>query len=177
MRIDDDEIRNYKQLKFFEEEDRRRNQIGASTIFFSVLAAIIVAWILHDIYTRWQVHQALKQFEQELKMSERYIQRQSRQLQLQFEQNQAKYRQQAEERNQRLKAQLEQQKLEQQRKNEEIKRRAEKEKAWLTFYKPTTECASSNPNRDLIACGNEHLYARKQFEYQWSRRYPDHNYY
>ena len=57
-----------------------------------------------------------------------------------------------------------------------IQANIDKQKAWKEFYKPTVGCETSNQNRDILKCGNDHARAKKKFEDMWASppvtRYP-----
>lgn len=170
MQLDKEDIRSYEQRVFFESPPK--NEVNPVSIFFAVLAAILVAWFIRAAYVEWQVRQALAAFNQQMQIINEQSQQQLKNIQLQNEAMRAK----AEE-NARLKAaELRQQKFAAQQLDFEkrtlvvnqINEHARKEEAWNEAYKPVRGCEKDNPDRDIIKCGNDYAKARRQFEASWS---------
>jgi hypothetical protein len=165
MKLDDEDIRSYQHRMFFENEEKKRTHIDGTTIFFAVLAAIIVAWLIRDAYINWQTEQALKQVSQQLAISAAQAQKQLQDLQLQREYANAKGRERAQ-----LEAEAKRQHelMIRTQKAAAIRNMGEKEKAWNLYYKPAAGCESSNQNRETIKCSNDYIKARKKFEDDWA---------
>ena len=171
MRLDEEDIKSYQQRMFFDSPSK--NEINPVSIFFAVLAAILVAWFIRAAYIEWQVRQALEIFNQQMQVINEQSQHQIRNIQLRNE----AMREQAEERI-RLKAEeLRQQKMAAQQLDfdqraadvERINEKIRKEEAWTLSYKPTKGCEKDNPDRDVILCGNDYAKARGQFEAAWHK--------
>ena len=169
MQLEPDEIRNYQQDSFFNQNTKKPNEVNPFTIFLSVLAAILFAWFIREAYFDWQVKQALSFFDQAMQLEKKQSQRNMEQIhqQLIAAQEAANERQkQAEVAAYQHKLALHQQELAKQAKKEaEIEVRSNKADAWLVFYKPSKACESENKN--MINCGNEYARAKNKFETQW----------
>lgn len=55
MQLDQDEVRGYEQRAFFEKKDFK--DLNPLSIFFAVLAAILVSWFIREAYVEWQLRQ------------------------------------------------------------------------------------------------------------------------
>lgn len=169
MQLDQDEIRSYEQRAFFQRTEYPQN--NPVVIFFAVLAAIIVSWIVREAYIEWQVQRALTLFNQQMQNLNAQSQQRFQNLQIQSEAAriaaQERVRLEMEEKEQQKLAaiQLENDKHAQQ--IAIIQEKDAKELAWTKFYNPTRGCESENPDRDAIKCGNDYIKARKRFESGW----------
>lgn len=169
MQLDPEDIKSYEQRNFFENDNKI--EMSPITIFFSVLAAILVAWVIREAYIEWQVRQALAIFNQQMAV----INEQSQQSMDRMQNQTLAIQQQANERlriegenNRLLKLQEHQFELDKQAAiASELENKSKKEQAWVEFYKPIKGCESSNNDRDLIKCGNDYAKAKKIFEAKW----------
>lgn len=179
MQLDKEDEERYRQRAFFEKKPAE--SLNPMSIFFAVLAAILVSWFLHQLYMEWQLRRALTIFNQQMEISTRQSQRElrsiQRQSQAQFREmqlsNQARVEALAEQSRRREETRVRQNLAEIQR-NIEIeatrKSEANKEILWKVFYKPSPGCEAENPNRELIKCGNDYINARRRFETSWAAR-------
>ena len=169
MQLDPDELRSYRQDSYFDK--KQSNETNPMAIFFAVLGAILVAWIIREAYVEWQVRQALAIFNQQMATINEQSQRSLENIQIQSQAYQ-------EAANQR--ARIEQAKIEQKKLDElqlerdrkaaiaaEVDLKIKKEQDWEAFYKPIKGCESSNDHKDLMKCGNDYAKAKKSFEAQW----------
>lgn len=170
MKLDPDELRTYRQDSYFDKKES--NETNPITIFFAVLGAILVSWVIREAYVEWQVRQALTMFNQQMAIINDQSQRSIQNMQIQSQAYQ-------EAANQR--AQIEQEKIEQKKLDAlqlerdkkaaimaEIDLKNKKDQDWNAFYKPIKGCESSNDNKDLMKCGNDYARAKKAFEAQWT---------
>ena len=169
MQLDQDDVNNYEQRTFFEKKESK--DINPLSIFFAVLAAILVSWFIRVAYIEWQVNQAVSAFNQEMKMIVDRNQQQMAAIQLKNE----ALRVEAEEKA-RLKAEEIMQKKIAAHQIEldksaaiatEVDERVRKEEAWIDFYKPIKGCEKDNPDREAVKCANDYIKARKRFEQSW----------
>ncbi|MPS47814.1 hypothetical protein [Methylobacillus sp.] len=147
---------------------RPKQSSDALTIFLSVLAAILAAWALKAIYDEIQLRRAAAEFSRQMQiMSNRMATERPTYQYKQPQQGVAVYpspAQQAAER----KRLIEQQKAEERAKAAEVlEAKVAKERAWEEFYRPSKECESDYPGRDLMTCANEHMRAKSNFEKDW----------
>lgn len=170
MQLDKEDIRSYEQRKFLDSPEKQ--EVNPLSIFFAVLAAILVSWLIREAYLEWQVRQAVEVFNQQMQIINAQSQQQMQNIQLQSEAMRAK----AEEDARAKVAELRQQKLAAQQLDNEkrnaidaaIDERIKKEEAWTATYKPVRGCEKDNPNRDAIKCGNDYAKAHRQFEASWA---------
>jgi hypothetical protein len=64
LQLDPDEIRDYRQEAFFNEN--KSKALSPVSIFLAVLAAILVSWFIREAYVEWQIKQALEVFNQQM---------------------------------------------------------------------------------------------------------------
>ena len=83
MQIDKDEIDSYKQREFFDE--RKTSSLDGTTIFFSVVAAIIFCWFLKSMYEEWQIRRALAIVNEQVAMMEAQTKNELRKMQIRTE--------------------------------------------------------------------------------------------
>lgn len=169
MKLDPDEIKDYEQRRFFEKE--APSSLSGSTIFFAVLGAILVAWVLREAYTRWEIEQALVAFNQQIAVINAHTQEQLRRSQLQAEAMRAAATERARMQEE-VNAQLGAEKIQQENDKRvqavaNAQEAARKEKAWEAYYKPIVGCEAENPNRETIKCGNDYIKAKRKFESDW----------
>lgn len=170
MQLDPDELRTYRQSSYFDE--KKSNETSPIAIFFAVLGAILVSWLIREAYVDWQVRKALTIFNQQMAIISEQSQRSMENIQLQSQAYQDAANQ---------RAIIEEEKLHQKKLYElqlerdkkaaimaEIDMKNKKEKDWIAFYKPIKGCESSNENKDLMKCGNDYAKAKKAFEAQWA---------
>jgi hypothetical protein len=157
MRLDREDIpKHHLNNRFFEKPEP--TPVNGLTIFIAVLAAILVAFFLREAYLQYQIRQAAEMFAQRFEISQK-----------QFQQNLEANRRAQLERIQQQK--LAQYRVEQQKQaaiSAGIQERRMKNQAWERFYKPIKGCESSNDDKDLMKCGNDHLKAKTQFEKLWA---------
>lgn len=170
MQLDQEDIKSYKQRTFF--DPTPKNELNPTSIFFAVLAAILVSWFIRAVYLEYQARQELALFNQYISVINEEIQQQLKNTQLQTEAMRARI-----EENARLKTEVlrRQKQLAQQidlAKREEISHqinaRVRKDEAWAAAYKPIRGCEKDNPDRDAIKCGNDYAKAHRQFEASWT---------
>lgn len=170
MQLDPDEIRNYQQDYFSNQNAKKSVDVNPFTIFLAVLAAILVAWLIRAVYIEWQVRQAINIFNQELQVINEQTQRNLEKIQQQSlaTQEAANERQrQAEVAIYKSKlAKHQQEAAKQAEEDAEIQGRNDKANAWVAFYKPSKACESEN--KDIVYCGNEYARAKNKFETQWA---------
>jgi phosphoglycerate-specific signal transduction histidine kinase len=169
MKLEPDEIRNNAIDDFFNKDESKSNAVTPLTIFFAVLAAILVAWFIRAAYVEWQVRKAVELFNQQMANITYQSQKQMKQIQLQNQQRIEAARRAQEEKALQLK--LEKRRVEQERQaaiSAGINERRKKEEAWERFYKPVSGCEASNDNKDLMKCGNDYARAKKKFEELWA---------
>lgn len=146
---------------------RPKQSPDALTIFLSVLAAILAAWALKAIYDEIQMRRAAAEFSRQMQIMSNRMATERPAYQYKQPQQGVVYpspAQQAAER----KRLIEQQKAEERAKAAAVlEAKVAKERAWEEFYRPSKECAADYPNRDLMACANEHARAKKVFEQSW----------
>lgn len=163
MQLDPDEIRDYRQESFFREN--KSKALSPVSIFFSVLAAILVSWFIREAYLEWQVKQALEVFNQQMNIVNQQSQINLQRIQLQAEQQS---RAQAERAYQERLAKHQVELDKQAAIAKQIEERTSKAQAWSDYYKPSKGCDASNENKDLLKCANEHIRAKNNFEAQWA---------
>ncbi len=161
MRLDEEDIRNYEQRKFFDRPEKQ--PLDGVTIFMAVLGAILAAWFLKAMYERWEMNQAMAALNEQMKVidaqSQAQIQRWKEQSQIKQEEA-------------RLKAQAEQNRIADEIENNRIQigltqaESARKERAWKAYYKPIIECGDGK-GTSIVLCGNDHIKARRDFERLW----------
>lgn len=170
MKLDKDDVKSYEQRVFFEKKESK--DINPLSIFFAVLAAILVSWFIRAAYIEWQVNQAVSLFNQEMKVIVDQSQQQMRVFQLKNEAVRAEAEEKA-----RLNAEEIMQKKIAAHQIELDKRaaiateadeRVRKEEAWIDFYKPTKGCEKDNPDREAVKCANDYIKARNRFEQSWA---------
>src|SRR5687768_4685250 len=88
MQLDKDEVRNYEQRAFFEKDDKQ--EVNPMTIFFAVLAAILVSWFIRELYLEYQIRRALSVFNEQMEVINQQTQQQIQEIQIRNEFNQAK---------------------------------------------------------------------------------------
>jgi hypothetical protein len=167
MNLKPDEIRNNGVDQFFNKPES--SPVTPLTIFFAVLAAILVAWFLKSAYDEWQIRRAIHAFNQQMSTITYQSQQQMQQIQLQSQQRIEANRRAQEEKA--LQIKLEKRRIEEEKQaaiTAEINERKSKQLAWENFYKPVKGCESSNDNKDLMKCGNDHAKAKKKFEELWA---------
>ena len=173
MQLDKEDIRSYEQRKFLDAPQKK--ELNPLSIFFAVLAAILVSWLIREAYVEWQVRQALEVFNQQMQIIDVQSQRQMQSIQLQ---NQA-MKAQAEENARAKEEESRQQKLAAHQLDSDkrnaiaaaIDERTKREEAWSTAYKPISGCEKDNPDRDTIKCGNDYAKAHRQFELSWANNH------
>ena len=169
MQLDPDEIRNYEQRAFFEKKEV--HEVNPWSIFIAVLAAILVAWFIHEMYLEWQIRRALTIFNEQMEVVNRQTQQQFQEIQIRNEYQQAKemerVRLESEYKEQQRRLVIERENQIHAQKMAVVEEKNAKETAWGKFYKPTLGCGSENPNRDAIKCGNDYIRERKRFESGW----------
>ncbi|MFT5719285.1 MAG: hypothetical protein ACI9T7_003498 [Oleiphilaceae bacterium] len=157
MKLDRDDIPKHHLRNSFFDKPETKN-VDGFTIFIAVLAAISVAFFLRAAYNEWQLRQAVEMFSQRLVATQKHnqqrieVNKKEREEQA-FQQKMAKYR-------------VEQSK--QAAISAGIQERKAKVEAWENFYKPIKGCESTNDDKDLIKCGNDHLRAKAKFEKLWA---------
>ena len=168
MHLDPDEIRTFRQSSFFEE--KKSSNVNPLTIFFAVLAAILVSWLIREAYLEWQVRQAVEIFNQQMANINSQAQRDLQRIQIsaQIAQEAVNEKARVEAGKVRLQKLAEHQlKLDRQAAiSAERDIKDKKAQAWLNYYKPAKGCESSNANKDIIKCGNDFAKAKKSFEVQ-----------
>lgn len=169
MQLDQDEVASYAQRAFFEKKET--TALSPATIFFSVLGAILVSWVVREAYIEWQVQRALIVFNQQIQIMNAQSQQELQHFQLQSEaaraaaQERVRIEMEAKEQQRLAAAQLDNDKRKQAL--AVIQEKEAKEVAWKKFYSPIRGCESENPNRDAIKCGNDYIKARRRFELAW----------
>jgi len=169
MQLDQDEIKSYEQRAFFEKKEN--TELSPVTIFFAVLGAILVSWVIRQAYIEWQVQRALTVFNQQMQIMNAQSQQELQRFQIQSEaaraaaQERVRLEMEAKEQQKLAAIQLENDKRAQEL--AVIQEKEAKEVAWKRFYNPIRGCESENPNRDAIKCGNDYIKARKRFESGW----------
>lgn len=170
MQLDDEDIKSYQQRAYFD-SNKPKQEVNPISIFFAVLAAILVSWFIREAYIEYQARQALALLNQQLSIINEQTQRQFEHIQLQTEAMNARAQE-----NARLRAEalIEQKQIAQQidLKNREeisnkINEQIRKEQAWAVAYKPVKGCEKDNPERDAITCGNDYARAHRKFEASW----------
>lgn len=169
MQLDDEDIKSYQQRAYF--DSKPKQEVNPISIFFAVLAAILVSWFIREAYMEYQARKALEMLNQQLSIINEQTQRQFEKIQLQTEAMNARAQE-----NTRLRAQalIEQKKIAQQidlKNREEISNKVNeqirKEQAWAVAYKPIKGCEKDNPDKDAIKCGNDYARAHRKFEASW----------
>jgi hypothetical protein len=170
MLLDKEDKINYEQRAFFDKKESK--ELNPLSIFFAVLAAIIVSWFIRAAYIDWQLRQVAEAFNQQISVINDQSQQQMRSIILKNQAMQAEVEEKA-----RLKAdELMQKKIETHQIEldkraavaSEIDARARKVEAWNVFYKPTKGCEKDNPDREAVKCGNDYIRARNSFEQSWA---------
>lgn len=173
MQLDKEDIRSYEQRKFLDSPEK--TEVNPLSIFFAVLAAILVSWLIREAYLEWQVRQAVEAFNQQMQIIDAQSQQQLKNYQLQNEAEKAKLEEEASARAEELRQQkLADQQLDTEKRNAiaaAIDERIKKEQAWTETYKPVKGCDKENPDRDAIKCGNDYVKAHRQFEVSWANRH------
>lgn len=149
---------------------RPKQSPDALTIFLSVLAAIITAWALKAAYDEIQMRRAAAEFSRQMQIMNVRMATERPAYQYRQREQGVVYpspAQQAADRKRRL----EEQKAEERAKaTAEFEAKIAKEKAWEQYYRPSKECESDYPYRDLMACANEHMRAKTKFEKEWASK-------
>lgn len=170
MQLDKEDIRSYEQRTFLDAPQKK--EVNPVSIFFAVLAAIIVSWLIREAYVEWQVRQAVEVFNQQMQVINAQSQQQMQSIQLQNEAMKAKAEQEADAKEEELRQQkLAAQQLDNDKRNAiaaAIDERTKKEEAWSSAYKPISGCEKDSPDRDTIKCGNDYAKAHRQFELSWA---------
>lgn len=171
MQIDKEEMDSYRQREFFDE--RKSSSLGGTTIFFSVVAAIIFCWFLKSMYEEWQIGRALAIVNEQVAMMEAQTKNELRKMQIRTEafkaQNEERIQIKAEQ-NELLRIQKHDAELKKQAVFEaQLAAKNAKGLARKSFYKPTAGCEYDNPDRDLIKCGNDYARANRKFEENWAK--------
>ena len=170
MQLDKEDIRSYEQRTFLEAPQKK--EVNPLSIFFAVLAAILVSWLIREAYVEWQVRQAIEVFNQQMQIIDAQSQQQMQSIQLQNQAMKANAEENARAKQEELRQQkLAAQQLDNDKRNAiaaAIEERTKKEEAWALTYKPIKECEKDNPNRDAIKCGNDYAKAHRQFELSWA---------
>ena len=170
MQLDKEDIRSYEQRKFLDSPEKQ--DLNPLSIFFAVLAAILVSWLIREAYLEWQVRQAVEVFNQQMQIINAQSQQQMQNIQLQNEEMRAKAEEDARAKAEELRQQkLAAQQLDNDKRNAivaEIEERSKKEEAWAEAYKPVKGCEKDRPDRDAIKCGNDYAKAHRQFEASWA---------
>lgn len=166
MKLDQDEIRgnNVNSVDDYFNEPAP-SPITPLTIFFTVLAAILVAWFLKSAYDEWQIRRAINVFNQQMSAVNYQTQKSLEQMQLR---NQQKIEANQRAKEEKLMALEMLNRRNEQERQAAINERRSKELAWENFYKPIRGCESSNDNKDLMKCANDYARAKKTFEAQWA---------
>jgi len=145
-------------------EKKQSPSVTPLTIFFAVLAAVLVAFFLRATYIEWQLRQAAEVFKQQMAIGQKQLEQQKRQQLQRFEANRKAREQQL------LQQRIAKHRVEQQKQaaiSAGITRNI-KYHAWNAYYKPIKDCESSNEEKDLMTCGNDHAKAKKRFETLWA---------
>ncbi|MFW5431589.1 MAG: hypothetical protein ACKE5M_06145 [Methylophilaceae bacterium] len=169
MKLDPDEIRSSNSDDFFNEE--QTSSLTPLSIFFAVLAAILVAWFLRTVYIDFQLRRAAEIFSQQMLVTSKQTQKSLQQMQLRNQQRIEANKNALEEKV--LEKKMTKYRAEQQKQaliTASITERRRKIEAWENFYKPVIGCEASNDNKDLMKCGNDHAKAKKKFEALWANK-------
>jgi hypothetical protein len=173
MQLDKDEIRDYEQRVFLD-RDKNTNELNPLNIFFAVLAAILVSWLLRSIYIEYQIRQVANAFKQELEIIEKQSQIEMQKMHIRSELIRDEANRKAalnEDRILQQKFLVRQLELDKEaEKTAILDEKTKKNEAWNVYYKPSKGCQSGSENIDLLTCGNEHAKARKNFEAAWAKR-------
>ena len=168
MKLDPEDFQTYKQRLLFENKESLPNGF---TIFFAVLCAILVAWLIGAAYLEWQMRQALHEMNHQAEVAARQSQVNMRQIQLNNEarhsQAQEAARLQAVKRAEEKRQQLQQHYEALEHANALKIAEARKNQAWERFYKPVAGCEAGNLNRKTVKCGNDYIRSRRLFEAKW----------
>ena len=173
MKLDDDEINGYYQRKFLENSQPAKANIDGVTIFFAVLAAILLSWFIRDQYLEWQARRALEVFNQQMAIINVQTQNQFREIQIQAEkaklENEERIRQEA---NRVQQIKLHKIEIEHQKQaavEAQLAERVAKEAAWKETYRPIAGCEPEKSDRDLLKCGNDYARSHKRFKENWAK--------
>jgi len=157
MKLDKEDIPKHHLREHFFDKPQAK-PLDAFTVFFAVLAAILVAFFLRATYNEWQVRRAVLALQEQVAVTQKHNQdrieanRKARTNKI-YQQKMAKYRT---------------EKQKQAVISAGIKERNMKEKAWEGFYKPIAGCESSSDDKDLLTCGNDYAKEKKKFEALWA---------
>jgi hypothetical protein len=179
LQLDEDEIRN-SEIDAFLNKDKSA-ALTPLTIFFAVLAAIVVAWLMKTAYDDWQAREAMRIFEHEWTKFEKQMNKNFEQSRVDAENLLKRQTQQLNNQVQRIRSpRLEKLVEEQQQeyRKEKVKKyiringldvtnNTDKAKAWAEYYKPSANCEKAENRQLLMECRKSNLQAIKEFEAIW----------
>lgn len=164
MKLDLDDIpKHHLRNDYFEKPQPA--PVDALTIFLAVLSAILVAFFLREVYTEYQLRRAAAALTQTIEVNNQQLQQSVESIRRKQEANRQA---QLERLNQQRLDKYRTEKQKQAAISASIEERRKKSDAWASYFKPSKDCESTNDNIDLIACGNAHLKAKKQFDKMWA---------